>query len=181
MRAFGKFFILGGIVLVVLALIGLFLLRGAGDRPAAANRQLPPTVGTTLPDFELIGIDDTVHLLSDYQGKKVIINFWATWCPPCVEEMPLLQAYAQKYTGELVVLGVNSMETLDNVRPFIEEMGITFPILLDEAGLVSDRYFVKDYPYTFFVDESGVLRAQHIGLLSEERLVRYLRTIGLEP
>ncbi len=145
------------------------------------NRPLPPTVGSPVPDFELTGADGALESLSSSRGKQVIINFWATWCPPCKEEMPLLEQYGKKYAGTLVILGVNSGEEPDVVRPVIDKMGITFPILLDQSGNVTDLYYVKDFPYTFFVDETGILRGQHIGLLSEERLVRYLKTIGIEP
>lgn len=145
------------------------------------NRPLPPTIGSAVPDFKLASTDGTLQSLSSYRGKQVIINFWATWCPPCKEEMPLLELYGQKYAETLVILGVNSGEEPDVVRPVIEKMGITFPILLDQAGNVTDLYYVKDFPYTFFIDEAGILRGQHIGLLSEERLVRYLKTIGIEP
>jgi thiol-disulfide isomerase/thioredoxin len=174
-------FIIGGLVLVFLAVAGLLFARQDFDKNATRNRRLPPTVGSVVPDFELADTDGGLQTLSSYRGKRVLINFWATWCPPCKEEMPLLQQYGQKYAGTLVILGINSGEEPEIASPVIAEMGITFPILLDQAGEITDLYFVKDFPYTFFVDEAGILRGQHIGLLSEEQLVRYLKTIGIEP
>ena len=173
-------FLLGGLLIGVL--LGWVLLRefGAAGNPKSV-RQLPPTVGTAAPDIALKSLDGTSLRLSSFKGKPVVINFWATWCPPCKEEMPIFERYARKYAGQLVILGIDSQESAEIVQPFVTQMGITFPILLDQSGIVSARYFVKDFPYTFFVDESGILRGQHLGLLSEEKLVRFLGTIGIQP
>ncbi|RPJ42604.1 MAG: TlpA family protein disulfide reductase, partial [Chloroflexi bacterium] len=109
------------------------------------------------------------------------INFWATWCPPCKEEMPLLERYGKKYAGKLVILGITSNEQPEVVEPFVKGMGLTFPILVDHEGAIADRFYVNNYPYTFFVDGEGILRGQHIGIIKEDQLVRYLKMIGLEP
>ena len=172
-------FLLGGLILG--ALVGMLILRQDPGESASKDRLLPPTVGTEVPDFELSTLGGSSLALNSIRGKPLVINFWTTWCGPCKEEMPLLEAYAQKYTGKLVVMGINSAENEETVQPYIDDMEISFPILLDKAGIVSDRYFVKNFPYTFFVDENGILRGQHIGLLSEERLMMYLKTIGIEP
>jgi thiol-disulfide isomerase/thioredoxin len=171
-------FLLGGLLLGVL--VGSFIFRDSYGSTGTRDRLLPPTVGSAAPDFELSNLDGAYQKLNSLKGEPVIINFWATWCAPCKDEMPLLERYGKKYNGKLVILGVNSEEKADVVKSFINEMGITFPILLDQSGIVSGRYFVKDFPYTFFVDADGVLRGQHIGSLTEDRLVKYLATIGIE-
>jgi thiol-disulfide isomerase/thioredoxin len=174
-------YLVGGLIFV--ALVGLVVLwiSPRSARTGQTYRSLPPTVGSPVPDFELTRLDGISQQLSKLKGTPVLINFWATWCAPCKEEMPMLERYSKQYAGKLVVLGVDSEEEINLVQPFIQGMEITFPILLDQSGSVSDRYFVKDFPYTFFVDQDGILRGQHLGLLSEDYLVRYLQTIGINP
>jgi cytochrome c biogenesis protein CcmG, thiol:disulfide interchange protein DsbE len=119
--------------------------------------------------------------LSALRGKAVMINFWATWCPPCKEEMPLFERYSQKYSGGLVLLGIDSGEDAAQVRSFINGMDLTYPILLDLEGDAVSQYYAKNLPSTFFVDSQGILRGQHLGLLTEDLLVEYLKTIGIAP
>jgi cytochrome c biogenesis protein CcmG, thiol:disulfide interchange protein DsbE len=178
-------FLAGGLILA--ALIGftawlytLYTPPLPEERVNKSVRSLPPVVGSPVPDFPLRRLDGTNQQLSDLKGKPRVINFWATWCAPCKKEMPLFEKYSKKYADELVILGVNSEEDASAIKPFIKEMQTTFPIALDEDGKISDSYFVRDLPYTFFIDRDGILRAQHLGLLSEEQLVRYLQTIGIE-
>ena len=177
----GGLLLLGGLVLGVLFGIIIFYNGMAGSSSSAGSRFLPPTVGSPAPDFSLPRLGAAEQRLSDLRGTPVVINFWATWCPPCVEEMPLLDQAAAKYSGKMVVLGVNSGEGADLVQPFLDKYDITFPILLDQTERVTDLYYVRNFPVTFFVDADGVLRAQHIGILREDMLSRYLSTIGIEP
>ncbi len=176
-------FLLVGLLLG--GLLGYLIFWTRSPARSQANRRLPPTVGSIAPVFELPLLDgltnNPTQKLADLQGWPVVINFWATWCPPCKEEMPLLERYHQKYAGNLVILGVDYEEEPGVIRPFVKELGINFPILLDRSGNVADLYFVRDFPATFFVDEKGILRAQHLGVLSEELLVPYLETIGIKP
>lgn len=174
----------GGLVLAGLIGLGIWfviLRSGSAETGEKSFRSLPPVVGSPVPDFELSRLDGAPQKLSSLKGTPVMINFWATWCPPCKQEMPLLEKTGKKYAGKMVIFGVDYEEEPGAVRPFIQGMGITYPVLLDRTGNVADRYFVKDFPYTFFVDRAGVLRAQHLGLLSEDQLLQYLQTIGIEP
>lgn len=179
MKRLGGVLILLGGLLLGLALGALILLT-SGRFGEQTERLLPPTVGAEAADFTLPALAGGQKTLSGWQGQAVVINFWATWCPPCREEMPLLEAAAERYGDRLVIVGVNYAEDAALVQEYIASQNITFPILLDQDGLVSDRYFVRSYPMTFFVDAQGVLRAQHMGLLNAEELDRYLTTIGLE-
>jgi thiol-disulfide isomerase/thioredoxin len=171
-------FLLAGLLVGVV--IGVLVVMSGPKSPAGAERRIPPSVGVAVRDFSLADVDSSQVKLSDYRGKAVLINFWATWCPPCKEEMPLLERYAQKYNGSLVVLGVNYLEQGEVVRSYRQENGVSFPLLLDPSGTVADLYYVRNFPTTFFVDADGILRGQHLGQLSEEMLVRYLKTIGVE-
>jgi thiol-disulfide isomerase/thioredoxin len=114
------------------------------------------------------------------RGAVVLVNFWATWCIPCRDEMPLLeQAYRRAGPGLLMVLGVNFDEPEALVRSYAEEMRLTFPILLDPGASVQRLYRVRGYPSTFLVGADGLLRVEHIGVLSESSLTAYLQEAGL--
>jgi cytochrome c biogenesis protein CcmG/thiol:disulfide interchange protein DsbE len=170
--------VLGIGLLTGISLGALVLLSGPGwgDR---ADRRLPPVIGGPVKGIELTLTNGKTIEISSLSGKPVILNFWATWCPPCKEEMPLLEKYANRYPDELVIIGVNYVEDQDVVQRYIAGHNITFPIALDKTGNVSDLYFVRSFPMTFFVDKDGVLRAQHIGLLSDDVMKKYLELIGI--
>jgi len=177
----GVLFLFGGLAIGVGLGLMVFFTGQTYTAAQQAKRSGPPTVGTAAPDFTLPLLDGSSQRLSDLQGNPVIINFWATWCIPCKEEMPLLEKVSKQYAGKLLVFGVNVGEGKELVTPFIEEVGVTFPILLDETQQVADLYFVRNFPITFFIDDSGMIRAMHIGTLQESQIERYLSTIGINP
>lgn len=131
------------------------------SRPQAqdAGTDLPAArVGAIAPDFTLPALDDGRPVrLADLRGRAVVINFWATWCPPCRVEMPALQQ-VQRAMPDVVVLGVNQQESADTVARFMREEGLDFPIVLDTAGEVNRLYRVRALPTTYFVDAGGVIR-----------------------
>jgi peroxiredoxin len=109
--------------------------------------------------------------LSDYRGQVVLLNTWATWCPPCRAEMPDLETYYQQHQEDgFVVLAVNSQESADIVAGFLEEQDFTFPVLLDPDGVVMRDYRVLGLPTSFFIDRDGVIRGIWSGQLSPARL-----------
>ncbi|MGE0538823.1 MAG: TlpA family protein disulfide reductase [Dehalococcoidia bacterium] len=145
---------------------------GAADGP-------PPRVGQLAPEFALQDLDGTVLHLSDLRGKTVVMNFWATWCPPCRKEFPeLVRLHEQNTARGLVVLGVNIQENAEIVRRFTSEFGARFPIVIDAKGDVSAQYRLRGLPMTLFIDAEGVLRSQHIGELTREILARKLSETG---
>lgn len=178
LRVKGLLFLLAGLAAGVL--LGLTVLYAI---PAASRtaRPAPPATGKTIQDFSLQDIDGKNIRLSSLQGKPVIINFWATWCIPCREEMPLLSRYANDLKGKAVILAVNNDEDASLVREYIGKLGIQFPVLLDSGGRINALYYVQSYPNTFFIDSDGVLRAQHIGQLDEALLVRGLEAVEIKP
>lgn len=136
--------------------------------------------GQVAPDFGLVDLTGEVRRLSDFRGQAVIINFWASWCAPCVIEMPELQSvYEERGEEGLVILAVNREE--DEVvvdRFFNERMGLTFTALLDSTGSVAGTYGVFNMPTTYFVDGSGVVREVHRGPMTVGQIEDYLA--GLE-
>ena len=176
-RLRGVLFLAGGLAIGLL--IGGIVLFSLPGGAANARRAAPPSTGVALADFQLVGLNRKQVSLSSLKGKPVVLNFWATWCPPCREEMPLLDRYAKELSGEVVFVGVNYDEDAVTVQDYITAEKITFPIWLDRGGKVSDLYYIDSYPNTFFIDAEGVLRAQHIGQLNEDLLVKYLATLGV--
>ena len=123
-----------------------------------------PEVGAIAPDFSLTSLDGEQVRLSDYRGKRVIVNFWATWCPPCRAEMPALEEIWQQYDEEVVILGVDQGESPQLVANFTRvQVPVTFPILLDIDHSIGDGYWVRSLPTTFFIDADGVIQDIHIG------------------
>ena len=115
------------------------------------------------PDFDLVGPDGKPGKLSDYRGKSVVLNFWATWCTPCKMEMPNLARTHTAFASQLTVLGVSSEETPGTVQAFLGQNPLPFPILLDQNGDVSRQYRVRGLPTTFFINPEGIVLDQKGG------------------
>jgi peroxiredoxin len=131
-----------------------------------------PIQGTTAPEFQLTDLEGQHHRLSNYRGKVILLNFWATWCEPCTKEMPAMQDAFDRLKDEgLVVLAVNELEELDQVRAQIKNTGHTFPVLLDTDNDVANLYGVFGLPVTVFIDQQGVVQ-EYLkgGLLTKERI-----------
>ena len=124
----------------------------------------PPVSGDVAPDFVLQSLNGQTRKLSNYRGKVVLVNLWATWCPPCVEELPVLSKLAEDYAARgLVVLGVAGDEDTQAVRDFLAKSPVKFEVLFDPKGAIGTQYGITGYPETFFVDRAGKLRDKIIG------------------
>lgn len=128
-----------------------------------------PGVGDLAPDFVLRSADGEVRKLSNFRGRPVLVNLWATWCPPCIREMPLLDQIADDY-GErgLVVLGVAGDDDTERVTEFLADRPVRFEVLLDPDGAVGTEYGITGYPETFLVDREGRLAGKFIGPVPAE-------------
>lgn len=129
-----------------------------------------PAVGTAAEDFRLVDLEGKGHNLSQYHGKVVLVNFWATWCKPCTTEMPAMQAMYDKLRDKgFVVLAVNELEDEAKVREHIQQHGHTFPVLMDRDNKVANQFGVFGLPVSVFIDEKGVVQ-EYIkgGLLTEQ-------------
>jgi peroxiredoxin len=153
------------LLLLVLGIAWIALSRAPGDEVLARNRRPPsPQAGFAAPNFTLQTQDDETVSLTDLRGQVVLVNFWATWCPPCRAEMPAIQhVYEQHKDQGFTVLAVDVQEGDAQVTAFADEQGLTFPILIDRDGSVAARYQVRAMPSTFFVDQAGVIREVTLG------------------
>lgn len=137
-----------------------------------------PELGDPALEFKLLGLDGEVHRLSEYKGKTVVLNFWGTYCPPCKDEMPAMQNQYEKWKDAGVTfIGVNMGESEVTARSFVEQVGVTFPILLDKTEEVRKSYRVIQFPTTFFLDPEGKVRHIKIGEMDEPFMERTLSAI----
>jgi thiol-disulfide isomerase/thioredoxin len=124
--------------------------------------------GALAPDFLLRRLDGGELRLSDLRGKAVIVNMWATWCGPCRKEMPQFVAAYDRYRDRgLEIVAVNVQESPSIIRPFADDFGIDFPVVLDKRGKVSDKYRILGLPTTYFIDREGVVRGVFLGPFQE--------------
>lgn len=163
--------ILSAAVVVALGLaffLGWRMLNGSGAPPSNAP-QIRAQVGSVAPDFELKDINTgRMVKLSELRGRPVWVNFWASWCPPCAEEMPEMQKLYDRYRHSgLALLGVDVQESEESVRSFTNGR-FDWTFLIDPDGKVVDRYMVGGLPTHFFIDERGVIRAIYAGALSSD-------------
>jgi thiol-disulfide isomerase/thioredoxin len=150
----------------VLVCVSVAPVSAQMDAPELSHVLTPLDESPDAPGFELKDLDGKPHALADYRGKVVLLNFWATWCPPCVREMPSLERLQQTLKDQpFVVLAVNQWENADHVFAFMGQIDVfpTFPILFDPASSVSEAYGVKGLPSSFIVDPQGRLRFKAIG------------------
>jgi thiol-disulfide isomerase/thioredoxin len=148
-------------------------------------------MGTEIMDFELEDLNGNKVRLSDFKGKIVFLNFWATWCPPCRHEMPFMQELYEKYKDDLVILAVNpsgtenrgmgdSQKAEETVRQFIEEEGYTFPVLLDRDDSVWGMYRQRGIPANYMIDREGIIKYLKPGaFMSLEELEAFAKALGV--
>ncbi len=146
-------------VLIVAAVLGIGWMAYSRDTAPADTSTLAtaPLPGALAPDFTLTTLDGGEITLSELRGQPVIVNFWATWCGPCRQETPHFQEFYEKHQDDVVMLGINQKESLTQINGFVEEFGMTYPVLLDENGRVYNDYQVFGLPTTWFVNPDGVL------------------------
>jgi cytochrome c biogenesis protein CcmG, thiol:disulfide interchange protein DsbE len=167
-------------ILVVLSVITLGLAawqwQEGRQRLALQSKTTPPENAQPAPDFTLTAADGTLVSLSELRGKVVLLNFWATWCPPCTGEMPDLNALYRRYGSEkdFVVVGVNLEERPEEVADFARQKHIDFPLVLDRNGRVTrQNYGVRTLPASVIIDREGIIRDRWAGtLLSQAMLAR---------
>jgi len=127
------------------------------------EEELSPLLGLPAPAIELKTTEGENWQLKDHQGKVIILDFWATWCGPCVAAMPHLQKLHEKLEGEVVVIGVNQGESVEDIEKFLEEKKISFTLILDAEQSIGTSYAVSGIPQTVVIDGAGIVQAVHVG------------------
>ena len=146
-------------ILVTILTTGLLITGCAGDSESSVA-----TVGEAAPNFELQNLDGQSISLSSLRGKPVLVNFWATWCGPCVSEMPYIQEIHEEWSDRgLMVLAINIGDSAAEAEQFLQEHNLSLPVLLDTRNVVASQYGIRAIPTTFFIDKDGIVRNKVIG------------------
>ncbi|WAA13295.1 redoxin domain-containing protein [Fervidibacillus halotolerans] len=187
---------------IVIVFVFLLLIMAAIDRWVMKNKEpekvtnidqqvelvqtiTEPNVGLAIgeqaPEFSLETLDGGNLSLQDLKGKVVLLNFWASWCPPCREEMPDMQKVYEQYKDENIeIVAVNmtyGRETVEQAKNFQEQLNLTFPIPLDKKAEVTKLYQIIPIPTSYFIDRDGIIRDKQIGLMTEEMMIEKLEKI----
>ncbi|HNA54172.1 MAG TPA: TlpA disulfide reductase family protein [Anaerolineales bacterium] len=155
--------------------IMFYMLLSQQDVSSQDFSAVPVKVDYPAPKLDLVDLSGKSVSLDDYLGSVVLVNLWATWCPPCREEMPTLQTFYEKYKEDgFVLLGVDQEETAAVVQPFVEEFGLTFPVWLDLDYLAQREFNTMNLPSSYVIDRSGTVRLMWIGGISKRNLEKYV-------
>lgn len=152
--------------LVALAGVAWIALSASPGVPQGGGPPPSPGQGFSAPELVLPDSDGTLHALSSYRGRVVVLNFWASWCPPCQAEMPALERIHQDLAARgLTILAVNatSQDTRQAALRFTEELGLTLPVLFDDNGSAQTSYRIRALPTTLFIDTRGIIRQVVVG------------------
>ena len=142
---------------------------------AVNNDQNGIAVGDQAPNFTLQTVDGKEVNLSDYKGKKVFLNFWATWCPPCKAEMPHMQSFYEGNPENVEILAVNLEESNEKAKDFADQYELTFPILMDKEGTVAETYEVYTIPTTYVLNEDGTVHQKIVGPMDEPMMKELIK------
>ena len=155
-------------------------------KPVKKNRPTYPKIGEMTPEFTLPDLQGLERHIDEFQGKVVMLNFWASWCGPCRLELPaLVEAYETYRDRGFFIIAVNVRERRDQASRFATEWNMSFPILLDSRGAVSSRYRVRGIPMSVFLDREGTINDIHVGVINAEQIrtqvERLLQLAGSSP
>lgn len=143
------------------------------DEKIIESDEIGIEMGEIAPNFELQTLEGDTIELSDLRGERVLLNFWATWCPPCRAEMPDMQKFHEN--TDVKILAVNLIDTESNpdvVPEFLNELGITFPVLLDEASELANEYEIVAYPTSFMIDADGRIQFKAMGAINYDMMIQ---------
>jgi len=154
-----------GLIFVAVTVLVIILSLKLNDSAFEFSNQVDIASGIPAPDFTFPGLDGKKVSLSNYKGKVVLVNIWATWCPPCVDEMPSMEKLYRKFKGQnFEILAVSIDEPgLKAVAPFMKKSNLTFPALIDSEGAIKAVYGITGIPESFIVDQQGILIKKIVG------------------
>ena len=154
------------VILPIILALGL-LITGCSSQTTEGDEGAEGDI--LAPDFQLQDLNGQTISLSDFQGKPVLLNFWATWCKPCVSEMPYLQEINDEWSSKgLVLIAINVGDSTSEVEEFMQNHNLSLPVLLDTKQVVSQRYSIRYFPTSFLIDKDGIIQAAKIGAFSSK-------------
>ncbi len=166
--------VMGGLIVIIGGVLALSF-SAAPPTTAGQAKVGPAKVGQPIADFTVTDIHGVTHKMSDYKGRPVLINAWATWCPPCRAEMPDLHDFYLEHQAEgFELLAINSGETQPTVASFIQQLGFTFPALVDPSKAVLNGLGVNGLPTSILVGRDGTVKYIHVGGLSPAMIATQL-------
>ena len=158
---------------ISILILGLIWIAINAQGQILPNSNPAPRRGFLAPDFTIHPLNGEEVHLSDYRGQPILLNFWASWCPPCRAEMPAFQKIYTEYAAQgFIVLGVNSQESQSTAASFAQSYKLTFPILVDDNGVVTHQYRVDSLPTTLFIDRDGYISEVMYGGPISEAVLR---------
>ncbi len=158
-----------------------FMLLNQQNASSQDFSAVPVKVNFPAPQLVLKDLSGKQVSFDDYRGSVILVNLWATWCPPCREEMPTLQAFYQKYKESgFVLIAIDQEETLEVVQPFVDEFGLTFPVWLDPDYEAQRKFNTMNLPSSYVIDRTGMVRLTWIGGISKKNLEKYVPDVILE-
>jgi len=164
-----------GAGLMLLGFLSVVYLYNISRSLSAEFQVVPVEVDFDAPDQYFQDLSGALNSLRDFRGQVVLVNLWATWCPPCREEMPALQEFYEKYKNDgFVLIAINQEERREAVIPFVEEFGLTFPVWLDEDFQAGRNFKTISLPSSYVVDRSGRVRLMWIGGISRRNLEKFV-------
>ncbi len=173
------------ILCLIVVMLGIFILLQGKDAFFNAYKKPLLEPGLPAPDFSYPGLDGKMVSLSDYRGKVVFLNIWATWCPPCREEMPSMEKLYRELRGEGFEILAVSIDALGAkaVAPFMKEYRLSFPALLDPEGTVQQLYGTTGIPESFIIDKKGIIAEKILGARNwaTPEVIRFFRNLIQKP
>jgi peroxiredoxin len=170
-----------GFGLILIAVSTMYIVRDSSSPPI--NSAVPVPVNYEAPALTLTDTQGISRSLTDYRGQVVLINLWATWCPPCKEEMPALQGFFDQHKEQgFVVIAINDGDPTKDVLQFVKDYRLTFPVWLDPTYLATEKVFKSlNLPTSFVIDRSGKVRLQWVGGISRNLLDQRVAPLITEP
>ena len=167
-----------GVGLIVIGVAAMTLITLRQNQPPSSGSAVPIKVNYAAPVVSLNDVNGKPVSLTNYQGKVVLVNMWATWCPPCREEMPTLKDFYDDHAGDgFVIIGLNDGDPASDVRDFVTQYGLTFPVWLDPNYTSETIFGTTNLPSSFLVDRQGTIRLQWVGAISRAMLDKYVLPI----
>ena len=178
-------YLIAGFIFVAITVLVIILSLKLNDSSFEFSNEVAIEDNLPAPDFTFPGLDGKMVSLSDYRGKIVLVNIWATWCPPCVEEMPSMEKLYNKFKEDNFEILAVSIDApgLKAVAPFMKKSNLTFPALIDSEGTIKADYRITGVPESFIVDKQGILIKKIIGPVNwaTPKVYRFFRELIETP